>query len=188
MLSDIGEIGDRRKAPGLEMTDNRLLVRQFTMNWYPSKRMYVYSTFDNLIWSVMGWKDVGDALSITRKQLHVTVTKPSQVCLSSVEKETKGTAQSDVLGKSFGSVEDQLEEGEIGGAGEAGKGFVKAPDPVFSDTLGEETPLWMTKHSKNYRRALRPLEVWKVNGAVGTPPKSSKFFLRGNPSMKKCDF
>ncbi|KAG2305168.1 hypothetical protein Bca52824_033819 [Brassica carinata] len=163
------------------MTDNRLLVRQFTMNWYPSKRMYVYSTFDNLIWSVMGWKDVGDAL-------HVTVTKPSQVCLSSVEKETKGTAQSDVLGKSFGSVEDQLEEGEIGGAGEAGKGFVKAPDPVFSDTLGEETPLWMTKHSKNYRRALRPLEVWKVNGAVGTPPKSSKFFLRGNPSMKKCDF
>lgn len=33
------------------------------MNWYPSKRMYVYSTFDNLIWSVMGWKDVGDAVS-----------------------------------------------------------------------------------------------------------------------------
>lgn len=46
----------------------------------------------------------------------------------------------------------------------------------------EEDSMWFTKHSKNYRRAVRQLESWKASGAVGLPPKSARFLTRGPSS------
>ncbi|CAN6892344.1 unnamed protein product [Brassica oleracea] len=47
----------------------------------------------------------------------------------------------------------------------------------------EDDSVWFTKHSKNFRRAMRQQELWKASGAVGTPPKSSKFLIRGSSSV-----
>ena len=49
----------------------------------------------------------------------------------------------------------------------------------------EDDSVWFTKHSKNFRRAMRQQELWKASGAVGTPPKSSKFLIRGSSSGRK---
>ncbi|CAN7138133.1 unnamed protein product, partial [Brassica rapa subsp. narinosa] len=49
----------------------------------------------------------------------------------------------------------------------------------------EDDSVWFTKHSKNFRRAMRQQELWKASGAVGTPPKSSKFLTRGSSSGRK---
>lgn len=75
----------------------------------------------------------------------------------------------------------QLEEGEIG------EEEVVVSEQLKKRFLEEslsnkevEEPVWFTKHSKNYRRAVRQLELWKSMGAVGSPPKSSKFLLQGN--------
>ncbi|CAN6831135.1 unnamed protein product [Brassica oleracea] len=38
----------------------------------------------------------------------------------------------------------------------------------------EEESLWLTKHSKNFRRALRQHKLWESLGAVGKPPKSAR--------------
>ncbi|KAF2590922.1 hypothetical protein F2Q70_00039149 [Brassica cretica] len=50
---------------------------------------------------------------------------------------------------------------------------------------GEDDSVWFTKHSKNFRRAMRQQELWKASGAVGTSPKSSKFLIRGSSSGRK---
>lgn len=74
---------------------------------------------------------------------------------------------SDAVGKLVGEGETQLEEGEI--SEESGAG-VKNGDEVSREvtevSIEEEKSLWLTKHSKNYRRALRQFEYWKASGAV----------------------
>lgn len=82
--------------------------------------------------------------------------------------------------------EEILEEGEICESPGAQKEEAKGDKAVQSDVLnrGEESSVWFTKHSKNYRRALRQMEFWIASGEVGTPPKSAKYLSRGSPSGK----
>ena len=80
----------------------------------------------------------------------------------------------------------QWEEGEIrevAGASDSKSSTFKGVDSVL--WFDEDKSLWLTKHSKNYRRALRQMAFWEAAGVVGTPPKSSKLLIRGNSSGKE---
>lgn len=85
--------------------------------------------------------------------------------------------------------EVQLEEGEIcedpRGVKEQSLEANKE-GPVTLST--EEEDLWFTKHSKKYRRAVRQWTTWKTQGAVGSPPKSSKLLTREISSGKEFSF
>ncbi|XP_018488016.2 uncharacterized protein LOC108858615 [Raphanus sativus] len=81
----------------------------------------------------------------------------------------------------------QLEEGEISidpGA-ERAECLEKSQNIVTEQQA--DNPLWFTKHSKSYRRALRQMANWKASGAIGSPPKSAKLLTRGSPSGKQQD-
>ena len=86
-------------------------------------------------------------------------------------------------------VEDgyQLEEGEIKGAEveELGQGAMVSQNEVHFQE--EEESLWLTKHSKNFRRALRQHKLWESLGAVGKPPKSARFLDRVFSSGRRLE-
>lgn len=95
--------------------------------------------------------------------------------------EEKSVVKADVSGCSNKPLiidETQLEEGEIRDSYEEEK-------DLTLETTEEEGSLWLTKHSKQYRRALRQVERWKASGSVGTPPKSHRFLTRGITSGEK---
>ncbi|KAJ4906518.1 Uncharacterized protein Rs2_10176 [Raphanus sativus] len=99
-------------------------------------------------------------------------------------------AELKTLSKSSVSREVHLEEGEIGG--EVEKEEVSSVDSELQEkdsiVREEEEALWFTKHSKNYRCALRQESLWRASGSVGSPPKTFKFLNRGNVLAKKHGF
>lgn len=101
--------------------------------------------------------------------------------------EVKESSQRDLSVNTSETATSQLEEGEIEVVSEVGQCSDKAPDPGTADSQEQDTSVWFTKNSRSYRRALRQFNEWKVNGAVGSPPKSSKLLLRGSPLKENCD-
>lgn len=99
-----------------------------------------------------------------------------------------GTSESSPPVQSPTEEEVQLEEGEIGKESEEFEGRSGVPDRKKSVVVEEAEDIWFTKHSKHYRRALRQYNLWRDSGAVGSPPKSSKFLNRGDTSGKKLGF
>lgn len=81
----------------------------------------------------------------------------------------------------------QLEEGEICEVEEVGVVQAAECSKGVQSNLVEEESVWFTKHSKNYRRALRKHNVWLAEGAVGSPPKSSRFLTRGASLGQKLE-
>lgn len=86
---------------------------------------------------------------------------------------------------SAGVLVDDLEEGEISedsvdSDDQKEDNIIKTDENMKKD----EESLWITKHSKNYRRAIRQFQYWKVNGKVGPPPKSAKLLDRDNYSVE----
>ncbi|CAF1998073.1 unnamed protein product, partial [Brassica napus] len=79
-----------------------------------------------------------------------------------------------------GSVEEgsQLEEGEISGeeVEDLVQGSKESQNEMYVQE--EEKSMWLTKHSKNFQRALRQHKLWEASGAVGKPPKSARLLDR----------
>lgn len=84
--------------------------------------------------------------------------------------------------------QSQLEEGEIGEDDSLERNMSSNASKEFRVEQDEEDEVWFTKHSKNYRRALRQQESWEASGAVGSPPKSAKFLMRANTSGGKIGY
>ncbi|CAN7079329.1 unnamed protein product, partial [Brassica oleracea var. botrytis] len=79
-----------------------------------------------------------------------------------------------------GSVEEgsQLKEGEISGeeVEDLVQGSKESQNEMYVQE--EEESMCLTKHSKNFRRALRQHKLWEASGAVGKPPKSARHLDR----------
>lgn len=79
---------------------------------------------------------------------------------------------------------DIAEEGEIVEAAQSGSDKGKEISEEVADGSAEVEPVWFTKNSKKYRRAIRQMELWKSMVEVGSPPKSAKYLTPRSSSGK----
>lgn len=131
-------------------------------------------------------EELGDAVVVSSE---VAVARSSvqkgQPLEEKGSKGSKGCSESSLPVQSSVGAAVQLEEGEIDKESEECEVRSGVDDRKEADLAEEVEALWFTKHSRNYRRALRQDNLWRASGAVGSPPKSSKFLSRSSTSGKK---
>lgn len=123
-------------------------------------------------------------------QSEVVVTEAQNTSLSNKNREVIGAVKAvegEVSDRSLAVVGSQLEEGEIGAVTEIVDGDQAEQKEEVLAQIPEESSIWLTKHSKGYRRTVRQVERWKDSGYVGSPPKSYQFLLRCNSLDKKIE-